>query len=254
MRPFERRPFPPNRRFVTGAMRAGRKMAPMTAMVQVDVTEAWERIAAEDLSPTAWVMACVGRAVAAHPEVHAYRDWLGRLVVHRHVDVTTMVEVKTDSGAYPLAHPVQNTDTRTVSELSAELRRVKTTPSSGLSGRLLLRFGAIAGRIPGLVSLVYFLMRRSPRIRSGTGTVAVSSVGMMIGGSGFGIGVMTMTSLQVIVGGASERPWVVDGEVQVRRVLDLTAQIDHRIVDGAPAARFGARLRELLENPDLIEW
>jgi hypothetical protein len=134
------------------------------------------------------------------------------------------------------------------------LRRVKTTPSSGRSGRLLLRWGTLAGRIPGLASLVYFVARRSPFVRSGTGTVAVSSVGMMIGGGGFAIGVMTLTSLQVLVGGATERPWVIDGEVKVRRILDLTAQIDHLVVDGAPAARFGATLRNLLENPDLIDW
>jgi pyruvate/2-oxoglutarate dehydrogenase complex dihydrolipoamide acyltransferase (E2) component len=229
-------------------------MAPMTAMIQVDVTDAWERIEADDLSPTAFVLACVGRAVAVHPEVHAYRDWLGRLVLHRHVDITTMVEVDTETGVFPLAHPVQNTETRTVRDLSDELRRVKTTPSSGLSGRLLLRWGALAGRIPGLATLVYFLARRSPRIRSGTGTVALSSVGMMIGGSGFAIGVMALVSLQVMVGGATERPWVVDGEVTVRRILDLTAQVDHRVVDGAPAARFGATLRRLLENPDLVDW
>ena len=76
----------------------------------------------------------------------------------------------------------------------------------------------------------------------------------MIGGSGFGIGVMTLSSLQILVGGAADRPWVVDGRVEVRRILDLTAQIDHRVVDGAPAARFGATLRELLETPDLLDW
>lgn len=165
-----------------------------------------------------------------------------------------MIEVDTKTGAYPLAHPVQNTDVRTVSDLTDELRRMKATPASGLYGRLLLRWGGIVGRIPGLVSLVYFVMRRSTRVRSGTGTVAVSSVGMMVGGSGFALGVMTMTSLQVMVGGATERPWVVGGEVQVRRILDLTAQVDHRVVDGAPAARFGATLRRLLENPGLVDW
>jgi pyruvate/2-oxoglutarate dehydrogenase complex dihydrolipoamide acyltransferase (E2) component len=229
-------------------------MAPMTAMVQVDITDAWEKMTEEDASPTAFVLACVGRAVAAHPEVHAYRDWFGRLVIHRHVDVTTMIEVETKSGVYPLAHPVLNTDVRTVGDLSDELRRIKTTPASGRTGRLLLRWGGVVGRIPGLASLIYFVMRRSVRVRSGTGTVAVSSVGMMIGGSGFAIGVMTLTSLQVMVGGATERPWVVDGEVRVRRILDLTAQVDHRVVDGAPAARFGATLRHLLEIPDLLDW
>ena len=54
-------------------------------------------------------------------------------------------------------------------------------------------------------------------MRRGTGTVALSSVGMMIGGSGAAIGVMTLASVLILVGGATDRPWVVDGEVTVRR-------------------------------------
>jgi pyruvate/2-oxoglutarate dehydrogenase complex dihydrolipoamide acyltransferase (E2) component len=46
----------------------------------------------------------------------------------------------------------------------------------------------------------------------------------------------------------SQRPRVVDGQVTVRDVLDLTLAIDHNVVDGAPAARFGAEFRALLES------
>ena len=105
MRPLQRTAFPANRKFVLGAMRAGHRAIPMTALVNIDVTEAWERIEAEKASPTGLILACVGRAVAAHPEVHAYRDFFGRLVTHRHVDVATMIEIPTATGLFVLAHP-----------------------------------------------------------------------------------------------------------------------------------------------------
>jgi pyruvate/2-oxoglutarate dehydrogenase complex dihydrolipoamide acyltransferase (E2) component len=254
MRPIERHPFPPNRRFVIGAMKTGKNMSPMTALVEVDVTEAWERAKAEDVSPTAFLLACVGRAAAAHPEVHAYRDWVGRLVVHRQVDIATLVEVDTPTGMFPLAHPLRGADTRTVKDLSHELRTVATDPTSGGSGRLLMKRGEFIGNIPGAIRLMYAISKRSSRIRTMIGTVALSSVGMMLGGNGFAIGVPTVASLSLTVGGATEKPWVVDGEVVVRRILDLAVVIDHRVVDGAPAARFGATLRQLLETPALIEW
>jgi hypothetical protein len=56
----------------------------------------------------------------------------------------------------------------------------------------------------------------------------------------------------VFVGGVSTRPRVVDGQIVVRGVLDLTVTIDHNAVDGAPAARFGAELRELLESATVL--
>jgi len=35
-------------------------------------------------------------------------------------------------------------------------------------------------------------------------------------------------------------------------VLDLTVTVDHRVVDGAPATRFGADLRRLLEEAAVL--
>ena len=58
-------------------------------------------------------------------------------------------------------------------------------------------------------------------------------------------------SLEVIVGGMSQRPRVTDGQVTVRED-EPTAAIDHNVVDGAPAARFAAEFRELLESAAVI--
>ena len=62
----------------------------------------------------------------------------------------------------------------------------------------------------------------------------------------------TMMSLEVVVGGMTQRPRAVNGRVEIRDVLDLTPIIDHNVVDGAPATRFGAELRELIETAAVI--
>ena len=49
-----------------------------------------------------------------------------------------------------------------------------------------------------------------------------------------------------------ERPVVRNGEVVVRHMTHLSPSFDHRVVDGANAARFTSRLKELLENPGLL--
>jgi pyruvate/2-oxoglutarate dehydrogenase complex dihydrolipoamide acyltransferase (E2) component len=80
----------------------------------------------------------------------------------------------------------------------------------------------------------------------------VTSVGMFGGGGGFGIGFPTPIALGLVVGGVSPRPRAVDGEVEIRDVLDLTVSVDHNVVDGAPAARFAADLRRLIESAELL--
>ncbi len=49
-----------------------------------------------------------------------------------------------------------------------------------------------------------------------------------------------------------ERPMVLDGAIVPRHMMHLSPSFDHRIVDGANAARFTSRLKQLLENPGLL--
>lgn len=51
------------------------------------------------------------------------------------------------------------------------------------------------------------------------------------------------------VGRIAERVVVVDGAITVRTMCTLSLSFDHRVVDGAPAAAFLARVAELLERP-----
>jgi pyruvate/2-oxoglutarate dehydrogenase complex dihydrolipoamide acyltransferase (E2) component len=251
---IDKRPFPPDRRLVIAALRAGRRSAPMYGLLEVDVTRANRILAASNppLSLTAFVVASVARAAAAHPDVHAYRNWHGQLVTHHHVDVTTMVEIATADGPFGLPHVLHDADVREVADLTAELRRVKADPAASASGRWLARAAPAVLRIPGVVRAMYAVMARSVAIRQRIGTVGVTAVGMFAGGGGFGITPLTLMSLEVVVGGMTQRPRVAGGNVEVRDMLDLTVAIDHNVVDGAPAARFGAELRAIIESAAVL--
>ena len=54
------------------------------------------------------------------------------------------------------------------------------------------------------------------------------------------------------VGRIKARPAVVDGELCVRQTMWLSLTFDHRLVDGAPAARFLQRIKQLVEEPYLL--
>lgn len=49
-----------------------------------------------------------------------------------------------------------------------------------------------------------------------------------------------------------EKPVVVDGVIVIRPMTVLSLVADHRILDGAEAARFLARIKEIVENPWLL--
>jgi pyruvate dehydrogenase E2 component (dihydrolipoamide acetyltransferase) len=54
------------------------------------------------------------------------------------------------------------------------------------------------------------------------------------------------------VGKMMDTPVVVDGQVVVRPMMNLTLAVDHRVSDGAAAAKFLVELKNTLENPYLL--
>ncbi len=54
------------------------------------------------------------------------------------------------------------------------------------------------------------------------------------------------------LGRIEERPVVREGKVVIRRIMPLSLTFDHRVVDGADAARFVNTVKEYLEDPDLF--
>ena len=96
--------------------------------------------------------------------------------------------------------------------------------------------------------LFYWAIFKNPRwLKQSFGTVGVTSLGMFGQGSGWAIpfGVHT---LEIALGGIAQKPGIVDGRIEVRDYLCMTISVDHDIIDGAPAARFVQRLKELIEG------
>lgn len=54
------------------------------------------------------------------------------------------------------------------------------------------------------------------------------------------------------MGRVLERPWVVQGEIAVRRIAQLSLVFDHRVCDGGYAAGFLGSLVKMIENPMLV--
>jgi pyruvate dehydrogenase E2 component (dihydrolipoamide acetyltransferase) len=80
------------------------------------------------------------------------------------------------------------------------------------------------------------------------GTFSISNLGM------FGVDAFTAVlnppqAAILAVGAVSQRAVVRDGVLAARRTMSATLTCDHRILYGADAAAFLARVRTLLETP-----
>src|SRR5699024_4204978 len=51
------------------------------------------------------------------------------------------------------------------------------------------------------------------------------------------------------IGRIMDRPWVVDGQLAVRKVTELTLSFDHRATDGATASAFLTTVADAMHHP-----
>ena len=70
-----------------------------------------------------------------------------------------------------------------------------------------------------------------------------------IGGTGMVPTINYPESAILGMGRVTKKPVVKDDTIVIRQVLPVTLCFDHRIADGAQAARFVKQLKDMLEDP-----
>ena len=86
------------------------------------------------------------------------------------------------------------------------------------------------------------------------GTISITNVGVFNMDNGTPI-LNPGESAILCFGAVRDMPWVVDGELAVRKVTQLSLSFDHRIVDGQTGSQFLADIAALLNDPALfLAW
>jgi pyruvate/2-oxoglutarate dehydrogenase complex dihydrolipoamide acyltransferase (E2) component len=245
-------PYPKIRQWNAAAFRSVRTKPMIHGLIEVDVTAAREYLrehkarTGESLSFTAFLIACLGKAVDEHKAVQAIRKGGKRLVVFDDVDVWTTIEHDIAGQKMVMPHIVRAANRKTFRAIHDEIRAAQVEgvgkASTGSRSRPAVLYGLS-------MWLFWRRGRANPRsLKRYVGTVGITAVGMFGKGAGWGIPIPTPTPLMITVGGIGEKQVLIDGRVTSREYLGLTISVDHEIVDGAPAARFTQRLRELIES------
>jgi pyruvate dehydrogenase E2 component (dihydrolipoamide acetyltransferase) len=80
------------------------------------------------------------------------------------------------------------------------------------------------------------------------GTITITNVGVF--GVDTGTPIINPGEAAILAFGAiRDMPWVVDGQLAVRKVLQLALSFDHRLIDGRQGSQFLADVGALLADP-----
>jgi 2-oxoisovalerate dehydrogenase E2 component (dihydrolipoyl transacylase) len=165
------------------------------------------------------IRAIVG-TVSAFPMINARYDDNAN-IVSRHAAVHVGIATQTENG---LMVPVlRDAGGRDLWQLAAELSRLADAARAGRATRDELSGSTLTltslGALGGIVS--------TPVINRPE--VAIVGVNRIV-----------------------ERPAVIDGRIEVRKLMNLSSSFDHRMVDGHDAARFIQAVKRLIETPALL--
>jgi 2-oxoisovalerate dehydrogenase E2 component (dihydrolipoyl transacylase) len=167
-----------------------------------------------------FIVAALARVLDKFPQCNAlYDSARGVLVKHKAVHVG--IATQTPQG---LKVPVvRNVESRALHDLAAEIRRVAEAARNN----------------------------KSPREELTGSTITITSLGKL--GGIASTPMINMPEVSIIgINKAIERAVVVDGQITVRLMMNLSSSFDHRFVDGFDAASMIQALKDSLEQPATI--
>ena len=167
-----------------------------------------------------FIMLALSKIMPEHPECngHFYDD---SGVVHRHSAVNLGIATQTERGLYvPVVKHVESLD---IWDAASELIRVSGAARDGTAS-----LDDLTGS-----------------------TFTITSLGRD-GGLG-ATPIINHPEMSILgVHKAREMPVAKNGQIIVRRIMNLSSSFDHRVVDGADGARLIQHLKRMMEHPALI--
>ncbi len=226
----DRLPLRGVRRSIAKAMVKSKYTAPhVTTMDEADVTELWkirekEKKAAEKKGIKLTILPFIIKAVIAglveHPYLNATLDDENEeIILKKYYNIG----VATDTPEGLMVPVVKNAKDKSILQLAGELTQLaekarnRTIDLADLKG----------------------------------GTFTITNYGAL--GGIYGTPIINHPEVAILgTGKIKDMPVVKDGKIEIRKILFLALSFDHRVVDGAEAARFLNTVIARLEDPDLI--
>lgn len=227
---IERVPIKGVRRSIAKNLLASMRAAAfVTGMDDADVSALWrlrekeKKVALQKgirLTFLPFFMKAVQHALAAHPMLNASVDEAGEeIIVKKYFNIGVAVDMP-EGLMVPV---VKDVDKKTILDLAKELQDLSVKAKERK-----IKLEELKGS-----------------------TFTISNFGSF--GGTYATPIINYPDVAILgTGKISDRPWVKDGQIVIRKILSLSLTFDHRVIDGAEAAQFLNKIIQYLEDPDQI--
>ncbi len=204
----------------------------------------------------------MGRAIRQEvPELNTYVK-RGKIRQRKQVDATVSVLLP---GGQMGSVKVENTDQLTTEELSTEIGKEIAQTRKGNENETMQSKNMLSS-IPWPFRNWVFKLYRTATIHWGIsvpgigldansfGSYVVSNIGSVGLDTGYAALLPSSNiSFVMVLGNVMKKPVVINDEIVIRRIMSISATLDHRVVDGSHGGRMFRVIKHLIKNPELLD-
>ena len=256
-----------NWRKVASAMYAKPTDSKIYGTVELDVTEIEKYITKkrkEGVKTTiTYLMTLIlGRAI--RQDVMELNSFVrrGKIMQRDQVDATVSVLLK---GGQMGSVKVENADRLTTAEISSKIGKQIAESRKGNENED-MQSKTVLSSIPWPFRNWVFKLYRTLTIKWGVsmpgigidpnsfGSFIVSNIGSVGLDTGYGSLLPSSNiSFVMVLGTINKKPVVVNDEIVIRKIMAISATLDHRVVDGSHGGRMFRLIKHFIKNPELLD-
>jgi pyruvate/2-oxoglutarate dehydrogenase complex dihydrolipoamide acyltransferase (E2) component len=251
--------IPPSRIATFDVFTMGLKKHHAIALMEFDVTNTRQHLKERrkngaKISMNAWLIKAISGALEQHPAAAAFLYNRKKLISFTDINISVLVEKEINGQKVPLPLVIEKTNRKSAVEITAEIEAAKnlsTEQNDIVLGKSSKKHEQLYVRLPRFLRLaVWKFILQNPKIAyKNMGNAVVTSLGMMARLNGWLIH-KSIHPVSFGVGAIIQKPVVVNNEIKIREILNMTILIDHDVIDGAPMARFLKCLAQNIEKAD----
>lgn len=229
----------------------------INAMLEFDVTDSRAKLRelrknGTTISFNAWLLKVIGSVLQKHPEAAAYFYNKKKLIIFNDINVSMIIEKKIGDSKVPIPLVIEKVNEKSALEITQEIEKAINqvlNPDDIVLEKQSTVYQKLYYHLPGFLRRLFWklLLKNSKAAYKTMGNVAVTSIGMIGKVNGWFIH-KSVHPISFGVGSILKKPVVIDNEIKIREILNMTILVDHDVIDGAPMVRFLDDLTNNLET------
>ena len=229
----------------------------ISAMLEFDVTESRAKLRelrkkGINVSFNAWLLKIIGSVLEKHPEAAAYFYNKKKLIIFDDINISMIIEKLIGDVKVPMPLVIEKVNKKTALEITKEIEKAKgleLNPDDIVLEKQSAAYQRLYYHMPGkLRRLFWKILLKSPKAAYRTmGNVSVTSIGMIGRINGWFVH-KSVHPVSFGVGSVLKKPVVINNEIKIREILNMTILVDHDVIDGAPMVRLLDDLTNYIET------